>query len=196
MNSASGNDDEWMARIREGDEHALILLMRKYHTHLWKYVRAVLGQADLADEAATNVFLSLWRRRESILIKTSVRHYLFSAAAKQAANFLPGVIRRNALLPLEEVAPDVLLIPNEAHASQLYEELQAEVDRLITAMPRQRQLIFKMNRLENMQYKEIGRILGISVFTVRNHMAKAIEAIEAALPGIRRRLRGEVLPEE
>lgn len=63
-------------------------------------------------------------------------------------------------------------------------------------MPRQRQLIFKMNRLENMQYKEIGRILGISVFTVRNHMAKAIEAIEAALPGIRRRLRGEVLPEE
>ena len=46
-------------------------------------------------------------------------------------------------------------------------------------MPDQRKLIFRMNRLQGMKYKEIADVLGISVYTVQNHMVEATKHLSS-----------------
>ncbi|OAM90086.1 sigma-70 family RNA polymerase sigma factor [Termitidicoccus mucosus] len=191
MNADSGNDDEWLARMARGDEEALVLLMRKYYVHLAQFAHSLLDRHDLAQEAVSNVFISLWRRRETLSIRTGVRHYLFGAVVKQASSLLASDVIRPELVPLDNVPAHQLAQPAQSDDGVLYREFQAEIEALLASMPPQRQQVFRMSRIENMRYKEIGESLGISEFTVRSHIAKAMRTLEEALPGIRSRLKGD-----
>lgn len=194
MNPDPGTDEAWLARMAGGDEEALVLLMRKYYVHLAKFADSLLGHHELSEEAVSNVFISLWRRRETLSIRNGLRNYLYGAVARQAATLLASDVIRPDLVPLDDVPPHRLANPEEEQKI-LYREFYDEIEALLAAMPPQRQQVFRMSRLENMRYKEIGEALGISEFTVRSHIVRAMRALEAALPGIRSRLKGDSPPE-
>jgi len=52
----------------------------------------------------------------------------------------------------------------------------------IQDLPPQCQIIFSLVKVEGLRYKEVARLLDISVFTVRNQVAIATKKIEEALP--------------
>lgn len=189
MNHDAKTDEEWLARMIGDDEEALVLLMRKYYVHLAQFANSLLGRHELAEEAVSNVFISLWQRRKKVVIRNSLRHYLFSAVSKQAATLLSSDVIRRDLVPLDDVPPHQLVdaVPDEWGI--LYRELHDEIERLLATMPPQRQLVFRMSRLGGMRYREIGKELGISEFTVRSHIAKAMRMLKDALPAIRERLK-------
>lgn len=194
MNPASENDEEWLARMAGGDEEALVLLMRKYYVHLAKFADSLLGHHELSQEAVSNVFISLWRRRETLSIRNGLRNYLYGAVARQASTLLASDVIRPELVPLDDVPPRQLANPDE-EGKILYREFYDEIESLLAAMPPQRQQVFRMSRLENMRYREIGEALGISEFTVRSHIVKAMRELEAALPRIRSRMKGDASSE-
>lgn len=60
-------------------------------------------------------------------------------------------------------------------------ELEIILDKALKKLtPRQRQ-IFEMSRNEQMTHKEIAEILGISVFTVQEHISIALKSIRQCL---------------
>jgi RNA polymerase sigma-70 factor (ECF subfamily) len=69
------------------------------------------------------------------------------------------------------------------------QELDNEVERLLAQMPQQRQIVFKLNRFENLRYKEIAAVLGISERTVQNHMVLAMKQLSPDLPRLREMIR-------
>ena len=50
-----------------------------------------------------------------------------------------------------------------------------QIEDLISALPPERQRIFKMSRLDGMKYREIADELGISIKTVEAQMGKALK---------------------
>lgn len=177
-------DEALMDRVRRHDESALQELLRKYYVRLGNFAFALLQRRDLAEEAVSNVFLSLWRRRETLVIKSSVRSYLFVAVNNQSLN-----LRKSHQQPgniwLDQVPPHILIDARSTDTEVLYRELQDEIGVLITRMPRQRQLIFRMNRIEGLRYAEIAEALGVSEHTVQNHMVLAIKQLAVELPRLR-----------
>lgn len=185
----SDEDERLIARICGNDEEALMLLMQKYYIHLCQFSRSLLDRHELAEEAAANVFISLWQRRAALVIRTSLRSYLFSAVAHQSISLRAKAIR-TAAIPLQEVPPSQLVDGQQADSELLYREFQTEIESLIERMPRQRQTIFRMNRIENRRYKEIASLLGLSEHTVKNQLVKAHQQIEESLPRLRGLLGG------
>jgi RNA polymerase sigma factor (sigma-70 family) len=57
-------------------------------------------------------------------------------------------------------------------------ELEIEIQNILNELPAQRRLIFKLNRIDGLKYKEISETLSISVNTVQKQMTEAIKHVE------------------
>ncbi|EIP99263.1 RNA polymerase sigma factor, sigma-70 family [Opitutaceae bacterium TAV1] len=185
MDLTGASDEELVTRIRADDQQALLVLAGRYYVHLCQFSESLVGRHELAEEAASNVFIRLWQRRHSLEITAGVRSYLFGAVRKQSINIRLSQIR-TADVPLHEMPEDLLVDDHRADGDLLYRELRGEIDALLEDMPEQRRTVFRMNRLENRRYKEIASLLGISVAAVQHQMVRASRQIDAALPRLRR----------
>jgi RNA polymerase sigma-70 factor (ECF subfamily) len=63
-----------------------------------------------------------------------------------------------------------------------YEELKDDLDTLLQQLPEKRQVIFRMNRIDGLSYKEIAEVLSLSIHTVQNHMVAAVKFISNLHP--------------
>lgn len=180
-------DEELLVRIRDHDERALRELLRRYYVPLAEFAHSLLRQRDLADEAVMNVFLNLWRRRGKLVVNGVVRSYLFAAVGNQSVNVRKRQ-RRHAADALDDILLAKLTCGTRAEDNLLFQELQLEIDRLILSLPPQRQLVFRLNRIEGLGYEEIAKALGVSKHTVQNHMVMAARQLAPQLPRLRRTL--------
>lgn len=180
----STSDEDLLRRISQNDEGALQELLRRYYTKLGAFAYSLLRRRDLAEEAVSNVFLSLWRRRESLTIRSKVRTYLYAAVGNQSFS-----LRRSELPPgiicFDEALVGELADESQADTALLYQELQQEINQLIEQMPPQRQAIFRLNRIDGLRYAEIAESLGLAESTVQNHMVHAMKHLALELPKLR-----------
>ena len=66
-----------------------------------------------------------------------------------------------------------------------HKRLQEEIMKVVESLPMRCQLVFKLSRFENMNYREIAQTLDISEKTVENQISKALKTLRKALkPGI------------
>ncbi|HLL96339.1 MAG TPA: sigma factor, partial [Spirosoma sp.] len=63
--------------IRQGDERAYEVVFRQHYAPLCRYARQFLSDSDEAEEEVQAMFLALWERRDSLIITTSLKSYLF-----------------------------------------------------------------------------------------------------------------------
>jgi RNA polymerase sigma-70 factor (family 1) len=194
MPSGSDNDEEIIARVRQHDEGALRRLLRKYQRPLGSFSYAILRSRDLADEAVSNVFLNIWRRRERLAIKTTVRSYLFAATGNQSINLWKEK-KKHAGVHLSDAHARRLVDPRRTESEVLYRELRAEIDTLLSRLPPQRQRVFRLNRLEGLSYWQIAADLGLSEHTVQNHMTQAMRQLAQEWPRLRAALDRKAAPE-
>lgn len=178
-----------MARIRNHEEPALRILLRKYHPYLCNYANSLLRHHGLAEEAVANVFINIWSRRHSLTLTSTVRAYLFSSAGNQALKMRSRQIRTDTI-SIEEVSPDDLVDVHRTDGNLLYQELEDEVEKLVEAMPEQRRRIFRMSRFDNLEHKDIAETLGVSEWTVYHHLVKAHQQLLAAFPKLKEWLEG------
>jgi len=186
------SDEELLVRVRRHHEAALNELVVRYYARLGEFSFSLVRQRDLAEEAVLNVFLNVWRRRETIVINGVVRSYLFAAVGNQSLNLRKRHLRHDTL-GLEEVPASQMIDTKRTESDLLYNELQAEVNALLMSLPPRRQLIFRMKRIEGFRYAEIAAALGLSERTVQNHMVEAVKQLAEGLARLRRTLHRDSL---
>jgi RNA polymerase sigma-70 factor (ECF subfamily) len=124
-----------------------------------------------AEELVADIFFGMWIKRKELLIHTSVRAYLFATARNTALNHLRGE-KKGKVVSLHEHSLEPVWVEG-VEAGLEYYELLEQVEGIIERMPRKRQQIFRMHKLEGLKYHEIADRLSISVNTVQNQMTEA-----------------------
>ncbi|QDH80261.1 RNA polymerase sigma-70 factor [Echinicola soli] len=173
------NDEQLVRELQEGSEMALGKLMERYIDSLCRFSYSITGQQELAEEAVSDTFVKLWNGRERLQIRTSVRGYLYRAVRNVTLDLLR---KEGKHCHLQEVDEDALGTIDDPFKELFYSELEAQIDQLINTLPEQRAIIFRMNRLEGLKYREIADILNISVHTVQNQMVAAVQKMTEYLP--------------
>ncbi len=129
-----------------------------------------------AEEILQEVFLKIWHHRESINPEKSFRSYLFKIAENKVFDFFRKAARdkeKTALLMemgSSEYLPEHLLSRNENLLL---------LEKAIGSLSPQRQLVFRLCKLEDKSYKEVSALLNISVSTISDHIVKATRAIRS-----------------
>lgn len=163
------NDTQLMYLIRQDNELALQVLFDRHYDGLLELALHFIKNMALAEEVVADVFLKIWEKRKFLMIKKEVKPYLLVTAKNLSINMLSKEKYSFHASPQMDTAGTV-----DPATEMQYNEMFQQIDHLIAQMPTQRQLVFRLNRLDGLAYKEIAELMEISVETVQKHMSQAV----------------------
>lgn len=177
---ADSSEKIWLAALRNGDEKALRSIFDQHYSLLIGDIYRILPDEDTCQDLAQEVFVELWRKRESLDIHSSLRAYLRRAAVNRALNFLKTQ-RRTLLDDAEKFADAPDTSAHEISIQEKQENLEQALHAAIDQLPEKCRIVFSLSRFENRSHKEIAEHLGISVKTIENQITKAMKMLRDAL---------------
>ncbi|TDS78714.1 RNA polymerase sigma-70 factor (ECF subfamily) [Comamonas sp. JUb58] len=149
---------------------AVATLYTEHNRWLQGWLRKKVGNAFDAADLAQSTFLKVLTARQSLDLQEP-RAYLTTIAR----NLLINQVRRRAI---EQAYLDALAAMPEAvapspEARLLLLETLVEIDRRLGDLPALVKQAFLLAQLEGLNHSQIAEELGISVSTVKRHLAKA-----------------------
>jgi len=158
--------DDVVARIRAGDEAAFEAVYHAHFDALWEFARTLVKSNDVAMDAVQEVFLSLWARRASWNVLTTVQGYLFGAVRNQALKSLRhdrSSARAEHRAELEQRHADEDgeggRLPDAIAAEH---ELERAVTRVIESLPERQRTAVELKWRYELSWAEVGEAMGIS----------------------------------
>jgi RNA polymerase sigma-70 factor (family 1) len=144
----------------------------EYYRPLKNFLYYKLADKDLAEDMTQEVFIRAWDKRETILAET-VKSYLYKIANNLAINhFNSGKIRYE--LKLQDHDRAVSESPEYVMEKDEFEEL---LNRALENLPETQRVVFLMNRIDDLTYREIAERLDLSLKAVEKRMQGALESL-------------------
>ena len=166
--------------VKQGNELAFQKIYNSYWEKLFAYTYNRLHIRETSDEVVQDVFLSLWAKRESIMVTSSLSAYLFGATRHRLLNELRSVKVRKTY------ASDYSsFIKNEYDNSNVEQQdltdLENSIEARVSELPKQCQAVFRLSRQEHIPNHSIAEKLNISTKTVENYLTQALKHIRTSL---------------
>lgn len=179
--------DPILARLREGDKKAYRDVYFRYHGLLCRLSHQLLHQWEPAEEIVDDVFLELWKRRETLMVG-SLRNYLMRSVRNRCINELRSGHRRylsafSDISDAEGAAFLETLFPSDDNPIDrlLGEEMTDRLRAAIERLPAESRRVFLLSRQDDLSYQQIAEKLGISVNTVKYHIKQALRMLGQVL---------------
>jgi RNA polymerase sigma-70 factor (ECF subfamily) len=175
-------DDALIARIADADRLAVQLLYARHHVRVYRFVLRLCGDATLAEDVLSEVFLDVWRQADRFQGRCAVSTWLLTIARNKTISML----RRNREQEWDENIAVTVEDPAENPEASLQNGQRSEILRrcLEQLSPDHREIIDLVYYHEK-SIKEVATIVGIPEATVktrmfyaRKHMAKMLEGVE------------------
>ena len=147
-------------------------LFNSHFDEVRNYIWYRCGNGELASDIAQETFTKLWEKRP-YKDKTKLRGLLFKMAGdifvstyrKQNSELkFRTTINRN----FENKTPQEIL---------QYNELKAKYEQALAKMPETQRVVFLMNRMDKLKYKEIAEATGIGIKAVEKRMSQALKLL-------------------
>jgi len=146
-------------------------LYRDHHGWLSGWLRRKLGNRFDAADLAQDTFLRVLAARNATVIEEP-RKYLATIANGLVVDRFRRLSIEQAWLDTLAARPEPVAVSPETRALIL--ETLVAIDRMLDALgPRARE-IFLLAQFEGLTYAAIGERLGISLTTVKKHLARAL----------------------
>ena len=144
-----------MAERIPSSEAAFEAFFKAHYPSLVQYALRFVSDMDSARDLAQQVFVKVYEKRDQIVIKGTVRGYLFQALKNTALNQLNRIsIREKHQQIVANQSTTIADLHQEIEGNELKEQLM----NVIEALPERCRLIFKMNRFEGKRnLREGGR---------------------------------------
>src|SRR5688572_23770248 len=175
----ANNENELIRYAAAGDATAFAALFRLYKDKLYGFLLRATGSPEMAEDIIQDIFLRLWKNRETLPEIGRFGAYIYQMARNQVINSLKRMAKETLIL-------DELVKTREAVRTDAEDRLNVqEVNKhLLTALekltPRQK-LVYTLSRDKGLKHDEIARFLGISPSTVNNHLIEALRLIRQQL---------------
>ena len=139
----------------------------KYYPVLCNIAYRYLLDKETSEDIVQDTMLSVWQNKKDLLPESELVPYLKVS------------IRNNCISFLRKQTFEVLSIV--CSLTEEYEEegvaSSEKIEHLLGVLPTKCSLVFRMNKLHGMKYREIAEELNISEKTVENQMGKAIRLL-------------------
>ena len=171
-------DAELLAGLRRGEQSAFDTIFRDWYPRLVLISDRIVGERQVAEDLAQEVFLELWRRRETLALETTVHAYLLQSVRNRSLNHLRHVqVRRRSVPDVVEMAGN----STPADAETVAGELKIAIDDAMQSLTPRCREVFQLSRERGLRYSEIATTLGVSVKAVEAQMGKALRVMRERL---------------
>ena len=161
-----------------GDEKSFLILFDLYKDRFYAVAYKMTRTAETAREMVQEVFLKIWKNRETLPSISNPESYFFTMLYRQVYRHYKKLALERKLLSLIAESPAFRDITDETLLARESERL---INEAVARLPRQQQLVFRLSKQDGMSREQVAEILQISPNTVKNHMAEAMKYIRTYL---------------
>ena len=179
-------DAELMLRVRDGDETSFALLLEKHRNSVIHFLYRMVQNQAIAEELAQEVFLRVYRSRETYEPTAKFTTWLFRITTHLALNHVRD--RRKDKLndsideKIEDGAPRQLPAREANVEEQLLRDARlGEVRKAIEELPDKQRGAVLMHKYQEMEYSQIAAVLGCSESAVKSLLFRAYESLRTSL---------------
>ncbi|WP_312338076.1 RNA polymerase sigma-70 factor [Sphingobacterium sp.] len=171
-NKEGQSDQDLLLEMKDNSRHAFDCLYHRYWNKLLDAAYSKLGDADEAQELVQQLFVDLYRNRESVQVRTTLEGYLLAALKYKVIDRYRKIMRQTEKMDTwqsftsqDVPSPDALLEIKETNEKLI---------RIINTLPEKCKEVFHLSRFEHQSHQEIAQQLNISESTVKKHIHKAL----------------------
>jgi RNA polymerase sigma-70 factor (ECF subfamily) len=169
-----------IARTRDGDALAFETIVRHYHPELFAFAMRWIRDRDDTDDVLQDVFLSVWRHRETLTVDAPLRAYLYRAVRNAVHNVYRARTVAQAVYDDAGDPHSTSDVYDPQHALE-QDELRVAVERTVAGLPNRCKEVWILVRERGLSYTEAGQVLGIAPGTVHVQLSRAFSAIRKAI---------------
>jgi RNA polymerase sigma-70 factor (ECF subfamily) len=154
------DDASLLARARDGDREATELLIGRYMRDVYETAARVLGDRDLADDAAQDAFVNALGGLARFRGESSFRTWLLRIAVNSARSIARRRFRRReaTLDVAHEVAVDA---PDETQRVAVAQEAR-RIEELLQKLPEKQRMAVVLRLQQGLSYAEVATALDCS----------------------------------
>jgi RNA polymerase sigma-70 factor, ECF subfamily len=184
-------DAEVMLRVKAGDQSAFDFLVQKYRRPLVSFMYRMARNTAAAEDLAQEVFLRVYRSRQSYEATAKFTTWLYRIATNLAVNHARDTRkeRPEVTLSLDEPDEETGTTMDLADATVTAEEALVRRERLaairakVEALPERQRLAVIMHKYQQMDYKQIADVLKLSESATKSLLFRAYETLREQLKG-------------
>jgi RNA polymerase sigma-70 factor (ECF subfamily) len=177
-----------MAAVVAGDSRAFDTLYDRYADLVYSVSLRVLGDSQLAEDSAQDVFVRLWQRPESFVAhRGRFLSWLMSVARNRSVDELRARGRRRRRETVVFDAADDTPVGQQHDAGpdpQLAAEVreaQVSIRKALTELPSEQRKALEMAYFGGFTQQEVANILGEPLGTVKTRIRLGMQKLRAAL---------------
>ena len=183
------SDAAIMLRVAAGDEAGFNYLVEKYHRGMIHFLFRMVRNQAVAEELAQEVFLRVYRSRESYRAEAKFTTWLYRIATNLAVNHARDTRHERSAqalyldAPDEETGttPDVADDEPSVEQRLLREERMAAIRTHVMALPERQRMAVLMHKYQGMDYRQIGEVLKLSESATKSLLFRAYQTLRERL---------------
>jgi len=178
-------DAELMLRVKDGDGASFGILLQKHRLPVIHFLYRMVQNQAVAEELAQEVFLRVYRSRESYEPTAKFTTWLFRIATHLALNSLRDGRNRRMEERLDADSPETQVRQvadrrPSVEQTMVYQARLDEVRRAVAMLPEKQRAAVLMHKYEEMEYSQI-KVLNCSESAVKSILFRAYETLRARL---------------
>jgi RNA polymerase sigma-70 factor (ECF subfamily) len=184
--AALERDAQLMLLVREGDDTSFALLLERHRGPVVNFLYRMVQNRAVSEELAQEVFLRVYRSRETYEPTAKFTTWLYRIATHVALNSIRDRKKEKGHESLDETMPDGLErhVPDRqptVEQEMVREVKLREVRQAIEALPAKQRAAVLMHKYEGLDYAQIATVLSCSESATKSLLFRAYEALRDRL---------------
>ena len=182
-------DAEIMLRVKAGDEAAFDYLVQKYRRAMVGFMYRMVRNSAAAEDLAQDVFLRVYRSRQSYAADAKFTTWLYRIATNLAVNHARDTRHERAEVRVSLDEPDATTgtlpeLTDETPSVEekiLRRERMAAIKSHVQALPERQRVAVVMHKYQGMDYRQIAAVLHLSESATKSLLFRAYETLREKL---------------
>lgn len=183
------SDAEIMLQVKAGDDSAFEYLVQKYRRPIVSFMFRMAHSNAVAEDLAQEVFLRVYRSRESYEASAKFTTWLYRIATNLAVNHARDTRHERPENTISLDEPDTesgrtLDLPDRmpsAEETMVQRERLAAIRQRVQALPERQRMAVIMHKYQQMEYREIADVLKLSESATKSLLFRAYETLREQL---------------
>jgi RNA polymerase sigma-70 factor (ECF subfamily) len=173
-------DETLIKSIAAGNRYAVQVLFQRHSVRVYRFVLRLTGDAFLAEDITSEVFLDVWRQAGTFEARSQVTTWLLAIAHHKAIS----AMRRPAQVQLEQATAEAIADPrDDAETAMDKEDRGRIVRKCLTRLSPAHRAVIELVYYHGKSVEEVAQIVGAPkgtvktrMFFARNHLEKMLAA--------------------
>lgn len=185
------DDAAIMLQLRAGNMAGFDFLIQKYRKPIIHFMYRMVRNQAVAEELAQEVFLRVYRSRETYRAEARFSTWLYRIATNLGVNHARDnrLERTASTIYLDEAdsetgtTPDVADTTPSAESGLLHRERLNAIRQQVMTLPERQRIAVLMHKYDDMDYRQIGDVLKLSESATKSLLFRAYQSLREKLKG-------------